>query len=117
MAAKTKSNFSKELIKFYTEFLVGSANAIATLAKIEKDYPKEYKLFRELKDDPITFSRLTKMPEEIKDAFLIIILEGSSIGQRANKLFDLSRKEKEDLVKDMREFAKKVEDRLGTLLD
>lgn len=112
-----KKEFALELIKFYKEFLIGSSEAVSILAKIEKKYPKEYEILKELKDDPRAITELTKkMSNEEREVFLLIVVEASALGQKINKLFDLTQKEKENLAKEIEDFANRVEKKLSGLI-
>lgn len=116
MADKQKK-FGIELIKFYKEFLTGSSGAVKTLANIEKEYPKEYKIVKELKDDPNAIVQLSdKLPDDVKNILFSIIIESSVLGGKMNRLFDLSQKEKEELAKRIDEFATKIETELTKLV-
>jgi len=112
-----EKKFTLDLIKFYKGFLLGSAESVGMLAKIEKKYPKEYKLLKEVKDDPTAITELTKkMNDKEKDVFILTVVEASQLGQKMNKLFDLSQKDKESLAKEIEIFAEKVEVKLKDLV-
>jgi vacuolar-type H+-ATPase subunit I/STV1 len=111
-----KKKFGYELIKFYKGFLLGSSDAVKTLAKIEKNYPKEYMILKELKDDPKAIIQLSnKLPDNVRNVLFSIIIESSTFGERMNRLFDLTQKQKEDLAKEIDDFAERVEKELNEL--
>jgi len=114
MVSKKKRNkgdaFILDLIKFYGDFLVGTSNAVKTLADIERKYPTEYKILRVSKDNPDLILQLgEKLPETEKYVLFSIMVKSSNLGSRANKLFDLSQKEKLKLVRDMKKFSQEVQ--------
>ena len=109
------SEFADEIIKFYKSFIVSSASAIQILARIQKNFPDQYKVMNELKDDPSVIEQLTvKMTPKQVETLLLIIMKASNLGRRSQNLFDLSVEEKEKLVKDLRDFARYVENALKT---
>jgi hypothetical protein len=117
MFTKDNKNFGIELIKFYKEFLLGTAKSVKILADIEKKYPDSYKIIRELKDDPKAIIELSdSIPDDVKMVLFSIFVEASTLGQRMNRLFDLSKKEKEELSKDLEKFSDKVEKELDKLI-
>ncbi len=108
-----EKEFGIELIKFYKGYLVGSAEAIESLAKIEKEYPKEYKIVKRIKDDPSAIMQLTdEISEDAKQILFFIMIRASSIGTKINNVFDLTQKEKEKLAKNIRVFSETVEEKL-----
>jgi predicted flavoprotein YhiN len=111
-----EKEFGLELIKFYKSYLTGSADAIESLAIIEKKYPKEYKLVKQTKDDPSAIMQLTnELSDEAKETFLYIMIRASSLGSKLNNVFDLSQQDKEKLAKDIREFSLTVEKKITGL--
>jgi len=113
-----RKEFGLELIKFYKGFLLGSSDAVKSLAKIEKKYPNEYKILKELKDDPKVIVQLAnKLPEDVRNVLFSIIVESSALGEKMNRLFDLSQKEKEKLAKEIDDFANRVEKDLNKLIE
>ncbi len=118
MAEEKTKEFGIELIKFYKEFLLGSSKAVELLASIEHKYPKNYKIIRELKDDPKAIVALSSnMSNEVKTVLFSIFVEASTLATRMNKLFDLSEAEKKTLAKDINTFADRIETQLSGLVD
>lgn len=117
---KTKENeiaFSKELIKFYKEMIEGPITSIRTLAEIEEKFPEEYKLFKGLKDDPLSVnSFIEKAPQEVKDTLILIMYNSSTLGAKIGELFKLSPAEKKQLAVDLENFGEDVESRLNKLI-
>ena len=118
MPTARSKKFGIELIQFYKEFLLGTSKAVELLAKIEKKYPTEYRVMKELKDDPKAIAKLsTDLPDDVKTVFFSIVMESSMLGERMNKLFDLDKKAKEQLSKDIKGFAERVEKEIGELIE
>ncbi|MCD6229973.1 MAG: hypothetical protein J7K00_04160 [Candidatus Diapherotrites archaeon] len=114
----TKEEFGIEMIKFYKEFLIGSSKSVELLANIEKKFPKEYEVIKELKDDPkVLVSLSSEVPDNVKTVLFSVLVEASLLGSRMNKLFDLTNEEKETLATDIDKFAKKIEKELGGLIE
>ncbi len=112
-----EKKFALELIRFYKEFLLGSSKSVVILADMEKKYPEQYQRLKQTKDNPQRLIELTiQMPDEVKETFLLIIVEGSVIGQKMNRLFDLSQDEKEKLAKEIEDFASRVDTKLKALV-
>lgn len=112
-----KNRFGIELIKFYKEFLLGSSKAVLQLAKIEQDFPEQYKVIRSLKDDPeAIFEMTTKLPSEVKDTLILVIVKSSAIGRKMNQLFDLNVEQKKELASEIEKFSTDVENKLGGLV-
>lgn len=110
--------FGIALIKYYKSFLTGTSEAIKELAEIQSKYKKEYAIIRELKDDPRVFVKLSDdMPPEVKQVLFSIIIEASLIGEKANKLYDLSPQEQQKLADSMVQFGNKVEVELNKLIN
>ena len=55
-----RKEFGLALIGFYKEFLLGTSKSVQLLAGIEKRYPKEYEIIKQLKDDPQAISELSE---------------------------------------------------------
>lgn len=118
---KTKENeiaFSKELIKFYKEMIEGPIASIRTLAEIEEKFPEEYKLFKGLKDNPLSVNGfIEKAPQEVKDTLILIMYNSSTLGAKISELFKLSPAEKKQLAVDLENFGEDVESRLNKLIE
>jgi len=115
---ENQEKFGEELIIFYKEFLLGSSKAVEQLAQIQKDFPKQYELIKQMKDDPEMIEQITVgLSEEVKDTLLLVIVKASSMGKRMNNLFDLSADEQKTLAEDIQKFSIYVEKRMGAMFD
>ncbi len=116
MDEKDIKEFSGYLINFYKEFLLGTSKSVEILAKIEKEYPEEYKMLKELKDDPAAIAKLSdKIPDDVRTVFYFIVMESSGLAERMNKVFELSQEDKVILAKDIRKFSERVKNELNRL--
>lgn len=98
--------FLEELIKFYRASVVGTAESVDTLAKIEKEFPDNYRKLREITLDPMNIEELlTSMPEKEKETFLLMFTKANIISRSLMKLFDLTYEDKIKLAKTINEFA------------
>ena len=110
---KRRKEFARKLIEFYKSTIISSIDAIKILTEIQRKFPKEYEIVEELKDDPSIVDQLTDvLPQEEKDALILIFVKASYIGRKMKKLFDLTVEEKEKLIKDLEEFAKFTEKKM-----
>jgi hypothetical protein len=118
MSSNEQVKFGKELIVFYKEFLLGSSKAVEQLAQIQKEYPEQYKIIREMKDDPEMIEQITmNLSEDVKDTLLLVIVKASTIGKRMNNLFELNSDEQKKLSEDIKKFSEYVEKRISDLYD
>jgi hypothetical protein len=113
-----KKEFAIKLIEFYKSTITSSIQSIKILAEIQRNFPKEYEIMEELKDDPSIVDQLADvLPQEEKDTMILIFIKASAIGRRMNKLFDLTVEEKEKLIKDLEDFAEFAEKRMKESLE
>jgi len=116
MDEKDIKEFGGYLINFYKEFLLGTSKSVEILAKIEKEYPEEYKILKDIKDDPTVIAKLSdKIPDDVKTILYSIIVESSALAEKMNKVFELSQEDKESLAKDIRKFSERVNNELKKL--
>lgn len=105
-----KRELLKRLISFYRDYISGSAKAVDTLADIQEDFSDFYEIIDKVKSDPTLIDQvMAEMSEHDKETFLLILIKASMLGERMNKLFDLSVEEKRELAKDLREFSEFVD--------
>ena len=114
---KREEKFVLELIEYLEFSIIGTADSVKKLAQIEKNYKKEYDIYRKSKLDPAQLDTLIKNASpELKNTLLIIFAKSSYIAPKLNKVFDLSLEEKEELSKTMEEFGKFVKAELKKLV-
>lgn len=110
MASKKKDNFVLELIDFYKDFTTASANAIRKLAKIQRKHKSNYKILRDLSEDPETVNKLVDhLDDEQRQVFLDVMLQSHTLSKRSSRLIHLNPNEQEKLAKDLEKFGKNIE--------
>ena len=107
MVKSTPDEFLKMFSEFYEQFFDGFANSIETLAKLQKKFPKFYDAVKTFGNDPNSIEKiLSEMDNEKRGILLNILLKAGDISRRTSMLFDSSVEEKERLAKDLKDFAR-----------
>ena len=109
--------FMIELIKFFKGSVCGTADSVKTLAKIQENFPEEYKDLQASRMDPTQMEEIMEnIPKEDRDILLLVYVKMSYIAPRMTKLYDLSVKDKNILAADMEEYGAFVESELKKLV-
>lgn len=116
--SKIDLKFVKELIEFYRGFVTGSSKSIRILAEIEEKYPKQYRIINEIRWDPESVEKLMEeLTDNQKELFFNIFIKASILGQRLNRLFELTIDEKKKLADDLDKFSEEVEKKLTKIIE
>ena len=106
MMAENRDKFFEDLVNYYKSTVLGTAESVDILAKIEEVYPEHYQQLKQASIDPQNIEDiLSDLTDEEKEAFFIIFAKANFIMKKLNNLFDLSIEEKKKLSKSIRDLA------------
>jgi hypothetical protein len=105
-----KYAFTVELISFYKENLVSSADAVRRLAHLQKKYPEDYETIKQISYDPNGLPELlSKMDDETRGILVSIYLKQDTLSKKGITLFQMSSDEKKKYAEELEEFGKYVQ--------
>ena len=110
--------FLEQLLKFYTNSLVSLSEAISILADIEDENKELYLKLIATRDNPILLlDQISDLTSEQRDTMILIFTKLSLLGEKSNRLFELTVDEKRGLSKEIRDFEKDSIDKIKQMVD
>ena len=101
--------FLNELLIFYQSSMKGLIGSVKQIAKVQKDYPKQYVIFKQLNKEPSLLIELGKGLSDKEKAILFeLLIKSESLSKKMNVLFELSYEEKNILAKEIESFSKEL---------
>ena len=111
-----QKKFLKELFIFYENFIRDLAKVLSQLAKIQENFPDEYKKIKEIQIDGQKIPSLfDKLNQEDIGALMIRMSEASQFDKKLAKMYTFSYVEQKDLAKDLELFRQKLSEDIKRL--
>lgn len=98
--------FFNELLEYYQSSMGGAIDSIDKIAEIQKNYPEQYEIFKNLSKDTNLILQLGKKLSDTQKTILFeLFIKSASLSERMRILIELTYKEKKILSEDLKEFS------------
>lgn len=110
------TKFFNDLLDYYQLSIGGVIGSIDKIAEIQKNYPEQYQIFKNLSRDTNLILQLGKKLSDTQKTILFeLLIKSASLSERINILTELTYREKKILSKDMKEFSEELIEKIKEL--